>query len=77
MSIVASQESVLQRDTRASFLFRMALDYDMRKTTTARLCLRKKKSKCYPERISLVSIKCFRNTKPVQVFAVSKWRSVF
>ena len=49
LSIVASLESVLQRDTRTSFLFRirMALDYDMRKTIAARLCLRKKKSKRY------------------------------
>ena len=39
--------------------------------------LKKKKSKRCPERISLVSIECFRNTKPVQVFTVSKRRSVF
>ena len=42
---MASQESMLQRDTRTSFFrFRMELDYiyDMRKTITARLCLKNK-----------------------------------
>ena len=49
MSIVASQESVLQIDARSSFFrFIMELDYDMRKTTAAKLCLRKKEKQAVP-----------------------------